>query len=272
MPGMIERVHSYKPAEIAERRARVPLAELERRVAGTAPPDRGFAAAIRRRLATGGYALVAEIKKASPSGGLIREDFAPDRLATAYERGGATCLSVLTDAPSFQGSPDHLRAARDATALPVLPKDFMIDPYQVLEARLWGADCVLVVLSLVDDALARELHRTAAELGLDTVTEVHDERELDRALALPGTLLGINHRDMRTFTTDLATSCRMAPLVPPDRVVIGESGLHTPDDLARLADAGIRAFWVGESLLREADVERATRDLLHLAPGDRAVP
>jgi indole-3-glycerol phosphate synthase len=259
MTDILARIAAYKREEVAERRIRTPSYEPQARE--TAPP-RDFLGALNAAAGEGRPALIAEIKKASPSKGLIRADFDPPALARAYAAGGAACLSVLTDGPSFQGNDAYLSAAREASGLPCLRKDFLVDPWQVAESRVLGADCILVILAMIDDAVASALLAAAADHGMAALVEVHDEPEMNRALALGATLIGVNNRDLRTFQTDLSTTERLAPLAADSTFLVAESGIEGPADFDRLSRAGARAVLVGESLMRKADVTSATRMLL----------
>ncbi|MFD1624325.1 indole-3-glycerol phosphate synthase TrpC [Azospirillum griseum] len=261
MSDVLDRINADKRALVAARKAARPLAAVEE-AARAADPTRGFIDALRRTVASGRYGLIAEIKKASPSKGLIRADFDPPALAQAYRAGGATCLSVLTDEPYFQGKDDYLVAARAAVDLPVLRKDFMVDPYQIVEARALGADAILIIMASLSDAQAAEIEDAAIAQGLDVLVEVHNREELDRALALKTPLLGVNNRNLKTLAVDIATTEELAAHVPADRTLVAESGLYSPADLTRMAAVGARCFLVGESLMRQSDVTAATRALL----------
>ncbi|GAA0628649.1 indole-3-glycerol phosphate synthase TrpC [Brevundimonas kwangchunensis] len=262
MTDVLERIAAYKREDVAARKAAVPQDAVEARAREASAP-RGFRAALDLHVVeTGRPALIAEIKKASPSKGLIRPDFDPPALARAYERGGATCLSVLTDGPSFQGDDAYLAAAREAVALPCLRKDFLVDPWQVAESRALGADCILIILAMIDDALAAELLAEAERFGMDALIETHDEAEMARACKLGGDLVGINNRSLRTFEVDLGVTELLSILSPVRALLVAESGIFTPEDVQRVSDAHAQAVLVGESLMRQDDVEAATRALM----------
>jgi indole-3-glycerol phosphate synthase len=261
MSDILEKIAAYKHVDVAARKAARPQDQVEQ-AARAASPARGFVRALEAAHGPGRLALIAEVKKASPSKGVIRADFDPPALARAYAKGGAACLSVLTDEPSFQGADAYLVAAREAAALPCIRKDFLVDPWQVAESRALGADCILVILSMVDDSLAAELLAEARRFGMDALVETHDGAEMARAARLGATLIGVNNRSLRTFEVDLANTERLAALAPKDALLVTESGIFTPADVARLERAGARAMLVGESLMRQADVEAATRALL----------
>ena len=261
MTTILDKIAAYKREEVASAKAERPLRTLMT-MAREAPAPRGFRAALEAAKKRKKPGLIAEIKKASPSQGVIRADFEPEKLARAYERGGATCLSVLTDSPSFQGAPEDLIVARQATHLPVLRKDFMLDPYQIVQSRALGADCVLVIMAMVSDETAAQLLGAAREWGMDAIIEVHDESEMARALSFESGLIGINNRNLKTFVTDLETTIRLYPLVPKNRHVVAESGLSKPEDLTKLLKAAISSYLIGESLMRAENVEAATHALL----------
>lgn len=262
MPDTLARILADKRAEVTARMAAHPLAELERAVRD-AGPTRDFVGALCVAVSEGSTGLIAEIKRRSPSGGEMRPDFDPAAIARAYEAAGARCLSVLTDETWFGTTPADLKAARAACQLPVLRKDFMIDPYQVFEARAMGADCILLIMAALSDEQANELEELARSLDLAILLEAHDERELERALGLDARLVGINNRDLRTLKTDIATTERLAPLVPAEKLPVAESGLRTAADVRRMADAGARCLLVGEHLMKSPDIEAATREFLH---------
>ncbi len=266
IPDILKRIIARKQEEVAERQRRVSRRALEIQL-GDASPPRGFAQALQRRVATGAPAVIAEIKRASPSKGLIRDDFDPAELARSYAQGGASCVSVLTDQDFFQGDDQHLIDARAACALPVIRKDFIIDDYQLFEARAMGADCVLLIAACLDDAALAKFAALAEDLDLDVLVEVHDAQELERALAVPGRLLGINNRDLRSFEVDLQTTLSLRSQVPPDRLLITESGIHSADDVALMRDQGVQAFLVGESLMRTEDPGKTLAMLFSSASG-----
>ena len=261
MTNILDKIADYKRQEVSAAKKERPLKTLMGDARHASPP-RGFRAALDATKAAKRPGLIAEIKKASPSKGVIRTDFDPETLARDYERGGATCLSVLTDTPSFQGAPDDLVVARQATHLPVLRKDFMLDPYQIVQSRALGADCILIIVAMLDDAMIAKLLSAAREWGMDALVEVHDEAELTRALHIDAQLIGVNNRDLKTFVTDIGTTIRLRPLIPADRHVVAESGLSTPEDLMKLSAAGVSSYLIGESLMRAENLEAATHALL----------
>ena len=263
MSDILDKICADKRDHVAACKSEIPLNDIKSRAAD-GPPTRGFATALGEASADGDYGLIAELKKASPSKGLIREDFAPSVIARAYQAGGATCLSVLTDTPYFQGKNDYLTAARMATNLPIMRKDFMLDPYQVYETRAIGGDCILLIMAALEDSVAAELEELAVELDMDVLVEVHNAEELEQALLLKSNLIGINNRNLKTLDVDLATTETLAPTVPEGRMIIGESGLSSPADLARCAEQGVRCFLIGESLMRQDNVAAATRAILQM--------
>ena len=266
LPDALAQICAETLHEVERRRAEAPIAALAKRAKAERSPTRNFGHALKSAVAQGGYGLIAEIKRASPSAGLIRPDFDPAALARAYADAGAVCLSVLTDGPYFQGSPEHLKQAHAAVSLPVLRKDFMLDPWQVYESRVMGADCILLIMAALTNQRARELEELARALDMDVLVEVHNRAELDRALGLETSLIGINNRNLKTLQTDLETTSELAPHVPSDRFLIAESGIRTHADVRRLAEAGASCFLVGESLLRQPDVGAATHALLGTSP------
>ena len=262
MPDVLARICGDTMRDVQQRRQAMPIPVLRRKITEAHSPPRGFGAALKDAVVAGQCGLIAEVKKASPSGGLIRPEFDPAAIAKAYEAAGATCLSVLTDRPHFQGDPAHLRAARLATNLPVLRKDFMLDPWQIYESRAMGADCVLLIMAALTNDMALEMETIARTLDMDILAEVHDKRELDRALGLQTSLIGVNNRNLKTLQTDLQTTVDLAPFIPPDRLFITESGIRTRENVRRLGEVGAQCLLVGESLLRQADVGAAIHDLL----------